>query len=192
MRALDGDAVRAAGTAVRELLDGVPDGDAEVPVMGSTVTAVGQHVATCLAWYAHDLAAGAQETSPADLVPLPEASLAVVGRTVGAWGEVLARTVDGAAPEDQGWHSHGVADAAGFAAIGCAELLVHGTDVADALGLDWSPPADVAAGVLGRLFPEVTGVEDPIVGLLWATGRGDLPGRERRAGWTYAMVPSDD
>lgn len=188
MRALDGDAVRAAGTAVRELLDRAPDGTVDVSVMGSTATAVGQHIAGCLAWYAHDLAAGADETSPADLVPLPEATLAVASRSVGAWGEVLARTVDGAAAEDLGWHPHGVADATGFAAIGCAELLVHGADVADAVGLDWSPPADVAAAVLARLFPEVTDVDDPLAGLLWATGRAELPGRERRTRWTYGMT----
>jgi hypothetical protein len=98
--------------------------------------------------------------------------------------------VDAAGPADRGWHSHGVADAAGFAAIGCAEVLVHGTDVADALGLSWSPPGDVAAAVLARLFPEVTDVPDPMAGLLWATGRLALPGRPRRTSWTYGMTPA--
>jgi hypothetical protein len=48
---------------------------------------------------------------------------------------VPARTVDAAGPDDRGCHSDGIADAAGFAAIGCAELLLHGTDVASGLGL---------------------------------------------------------
>jgi hypothetical protein len=189
--ALDGNAVRATVASVRELLDRVPDGDAVVPVMGSSVTDVGQHLVSCLAWYAHDLAAGPGETSPADLVPRPGAGLEVVSRSVGAWGEVLARTVDAAAPGDRGWHSHGVADATGIAAIGCAEVLIHGTDVAGAVGLPWSPPADVAAAVLARLFPEVTDVADPMAGLLWASGRIDLPGRDHRTGWTYAMTRRD-
>jgi hypothetical protein len=187
---LDGNAVRVTVTAVRGLLGRVPDGEAAVPVMGMSVAAVAQHLVSCLAWYAHDLAAGADEVSPADLVARPEAPLATAVSSVGAWGEVLGRTVDAAEPTDRGWHSHGIADPAGFAAIGCAEMLIHGTDVADALELSWSPPADVAAAVLARLFPQVTDVPDPMAGLLWATGRVDLPGRSSRTGWTYAMTPA--
>jgi hypothetical protein len=189
---LDGNAVRVAVTAVRDLFARVPDGAAAVPVMGASVTAVAQHLVSCLAWYAHDLVAGPDEVSPADLVARPAADLPIVSRSVGAWGEVLARTVDAAGPADRGWHSHGVADAAGFAAIGCAEVLVHGTDVADALGLPWSPPGDVAAAVLARLFPEVTDVPDPMASLLWATGRRALPGRPARTGWTYGMTPAGE
>lgn len=189
MTALDGDAVRAAVTSVRDLLARVPDGDADVPVMGATVTAVAQHIAGCLCWYAHDLAAGADELGGTDVVPSPETSLAVASRGIGAWGEVLARTLDGASADERGWHPHGVADPTGFAAIGCAELLVHGNDIATALGVGWSPPAGIAGAVLARLFPEVTDVEDPVLGLLWATGRADLPGRERRTRWTYGMTP---
>jgi hypothetical protein len=133
--ALDGTAVRGAVTALCDLLGRVPDGTAAVPVMGTSVTAVAQHLVSCLAWYAHDLAAGPDEVSSADLVACPAAYLRTVSRGVGAWGEVLARTVDAAGPADRGWHPHGVADAAGFAAIGCAEVLVHGADVAVALGL---------------------------------------------------------
>jgi hypothetical protein len=190
--ALDGNAVRISVAAVQELFGRVRDGDAAVPVMGSSVTAVAQHLVSCLAWYAHDLAAGADEVSPADLVARPEAPLATVVRSVGAWGEVLARTVDAAGPADRGRHSHGVADPAGFAAIGCAEVLIHGTDVAEAVALSWSPPADVTAAVLGRLFPDVADVTDPVAGLLWATGRIELPGRPRRTSWTYAMTPAGD
>jgi hypothetical protein len=189
---LDGNAVLVAVTAVRDLFARVPDGAAAVPVMGASVTAVAQHLVSCLAWYAHDLVAGPDEVSPADLVARPAADLPIVSRSVGAWGEVLARTVDAAGPADRGWHSHGVADAAGFAAIGCAEVLVHGTDVADALGLPWSPPGDVAAAVLARLFPEVTDVPDPMAGLLWATGRRARPGRPARTGWTYGMTPAGE
>jgi hypothetical protein len=188
-RAPDGQAVRRSVAALAELLGRVPDGEAAVPVMGGSVTDVAQHLVSCLAWYAHDLAAGPGEVSPADLVPRGEASLATVAASVSAWGEVLARTVDAAGPADRGWHSHGVADPVGFAAIGCAEVLVHGTDVAEAVGLSWSPPADVAAAVLDRLFPEVTDAPDPMSGLLWATGRIELPGRPRRTGWQYGMTP---
>jgi len=123
-------------------------------------------------------------------VPRPEAPLPTVATSVSAWAEVLARTVDAAAPGDRGWHSHGVADREGFAAIGCAELLIHGTDVAEAVALDWSPPADLAAAVLARLFPDVEPEGDPGTALLWATGRVELPARPRRAKWQYGMAPA--
>ena len=192
MTPVDGAALRASLTAVGELFARVPDGAAAVPVVGTSVIGVAHHLGGCLAWYAHDLAAGPAQVSPADLVSRSQASLAAVAAGVGAWGEVLARTVDAARPADRGWHPHGVSDAAGFAAIGCAELLVHGSDVADAGCLAWSPPADVAAAVLARLFPDAGDVADPLTGLLWATGRADLPGRARRSAWTYAMTPAGD
>jgi hypothetical protein len=189
---LGGNAVRTSVAAVRDLLDRVPDGGVVVPVMACSVTGVAQHLVSCLAWYAHDLVAGPGEVSAADLAARPEAPLGVVAGSMCAWGEVLARTVDAAAPADRGWHPHGVADPSGFAAIGCAELLVHGTDVAQALGLPWSPPADIAAAVLLRLFPEVTDLPDGLRGLLWATGRIDLPGRPHRTNWRYAMTPAGE
>ncbi|WP_346622520.1 hypothetical protein [Blastococcus montanus] len=170
----------------------MPDGTAAVPVMDGSVLDIAAHLASCLAFYAHDLAAGPAEVSANDLVRRPGADLATHAAGIAAWGEVLARTLEGAGAGDRGWHSHGVADPAGFAAIGCAELLVHGDDVATALGLTWSPPVDVAAGVLARLFPDAPPAEDSLATLRWATGRADLPGRPRRTGWRYAMTPVVD
>jgi hypothetical protein len=152
---LDGDAVRTTVAAMRDLLDRVRDAEAPVPVMDCTVAAVADHLASCLAFYAHDLASGPDEVTANDLVRRTGVPLRTVATSVTAWGEVLARVVDSTPPDQRGWHSHGVADPAGFAAIGCAEVLVHGTDIAEATGLSWSPPAVVAAAVLARLFPEV-------------------------------------
>ena len=50
---------------------------------------------------------------------------------------------------------------------------------------------DVCARVLARMFPEhdLSGV-DPWDGLLWATGRADLPGRNRVGpGWRWHGAP---
>jgi hypothetical protein len=102
---------------------------------------------------------------------------------------VLARVVATATPDDRGWHPWGVADAAGFAAIGIAELALHAHDVAAALGLLWTPPAGPVAATLARLFPDVPADGDAWAAMLWASGRGDLPGRERVADWRYAMEP---
>jgi hypothetical protein len=179
----------AAASAAQELLGRVPDFAAEVPVMDGDVRGVVVHIASCLAWYAHDLAAGPSESAG----PVPQwpedAGAADLLRELGIAADVLARVVTTATPEDRGWHPWGVADAAGFAAIGIAELALHTQDVASALGLPWTPPAGPVAATLARLFPDVPAGGDPWAAMLWATGRRDLPGRERIARWRYAMEP---
>ena len=117
MTSPDGGSIRAAAGAVRELLDRVPDGNADVPAMSCSVTAVAGHLNSCLAFYAHDLAAGPADVSGMAVTPRPDASLAELTAGLAAWAEVLARTVDAAGPDDRGSHSDGIADAAGFAAI---------------------------------------------------------------------------
>jgi hypothetical protein len=51
-------------------------------------------------------------------------------------------------------HVFGAADPEGFAAMGVVETLVHTHDVAEGLGVDWTPPADLCDRVLARLFPD--------------------------------------
>ena len=181
--------LRAAAATVGELLAQVPDPAAPVPRVGGDVRAVVQHIADCLLWYAHDLVAGATESPgpepqwPADL------TLDQLTRELGLAAEVLARVVAQAGPEERGWHPWGVADPAGFAAIGTAELVLHGDDVATALDLAWRPPDELAAGVRDRLFPDAPADGDPWAALRWAAGRADLPGRDRVTEWRYAMAP---
>jgi hypothetical protein len=179
--------LRVAAGAASEVLASVPDFSARVPVMDGDVRQVVVHIAACLTWYAHDLVAGATE-SPGPMPSWPaEASPADLVRELGIAAELLARAVALAGPDDRGWHPWGVADAAGFAAIGIAEIVLHTGDVASACGLAWVPPAGPVTATLARLFPGVEADADPWAAMRWATGRGDLPGRERVTGWQYAM-----
>jgi hypothetical protein len=66
--------------------------------------------------------------------------------------------------------------------MGVNETLVHTWDVARGLGIGWEPPADLAAAVLARLFPDVPDAE-PGKALLWCTGRIALAGRPRLTSW---------
>ncbi|MEU9497916.1 DinB family protein [Streptomyces sp. NPDC048196] len=129
-----------------------------------------------------------------------------------ACGALLVAMVRTASPEVRAHHVFGLSDPAGFAAMGAVETLVHTHDLAEGLGLIWEPPADLCARVLARLFPDAPGVpgnpgdpgdpgaaEDPGAPavadapvtpgpwtvLLWATGRGALPGRPRRTSWRW-------
>jgi hypothetical protein len=75
---------------------------------------------------------------------------------------------------------------AGYAAIGAAEGIVHGTDIAAGIGQPWMPSDTVVASVLDMVFPGTRQPEEPpLPALLRATGRGpDLtPGR-----WTYSAA----
>jgi hypothetical protein len=184
-----GEELRAAGAVAQELFARVPDGTAGVPLLGTDVAGVGAHITSCLTWYAADLVAGPVEVTAFDLVRRPDADLAEVLKQLRAAAEVLARVVDAADPAERGAHSWGLADASGFAGMGCAELLLHTWDVADGRRLDWAPPAPLADAVRARLFPWAPADADPWTALLWATGRGELPGRAPVTSWRWHCAP---
>jgi hypothetical protein len=93
-----------------------------------------------------------------------------------ATGALLAAMVRTRQPQVRAYHAYGISDPEGFAAMGITETLVHTHDVAQGLALSWVPPADVCSRVLNRLFPDAPAGADSWVTLLWATGRGELPG----------------
>lgn len=106
-------------------------------------------------------------------------------RVLESCGALLVAMVRTAAPDARAFHVFGLADAEGSAAMGLVETLVHADDIARGLGLAWEPPADLCARVLHRLFPDVPGGFAPWETLLWATGRGDLPGLASRERWRW-------
>jgi hypothetical protein len=133
-----GEELRAAAAAACRLLAGA-DPSAAVPLLQDDVAGVTAHLTTTLVWYAHDLAAGPEPTGAFRIEPVPTAGYPERLRQLGAAAEVLARTVDAAAPGERGRHDWGLADAPGFAAMGSAEQLVHAGDVAPGLPLRRNP-----------------------------------------------------
>ncbi|MGD3108879.1 hypothetical protein [Streptomyces sp. YGL11-2] len=112
-------------------------------------------------------------------------------QTLEASGALLVAMVRTTPPQVRAYHPFGVSDPEGFAAMGAVETLVHTHDLAEGLGLDWSPPAEVCARVLTRLFPDAPAEAEPWPALLWATGRTALPGLPRRTSWRWdGTVPS--
>lgn len=109
---------------------------------------------------------------------------------VESMGGLLVAMLGTAGPEWRAWHIWGVADPEGFAAMGVVETGVHAWDLAQGLGLEWRLPDELCAPALARLFPEAPSETDPWTTLLWATGRGDLPGYERRdPEWHWHSAP---
>ncbi|MEU3552110.1 hypothetical protein [Streptomyces longwoodensis] len=108
-----------------------------------------------------------------------------------ACGALLVAMVRTTQSHVRAHHVHGASDAEGFAAMGIVETVVHTYDLAQGLGLPWDPPADLCARVLARLFPDAPTTTEPWATLLWATGRGDLPGRPRPTTWRWDGTPRD-
>ncbi|MER5753258.1 maleylpyruvate isomerase N-terminal domain-containing protein [Streptomyces sp. NPDC002088] len=106
-----------------------------------------------------------------------------------ACGALLIAMVRTTPPQARAYHAFGVSDPEGFAAMGIVETLVHAYDLAQGLGLAWNPPEDLCSRVLARLFPQASGATEPWPTLLWATGRGDLPGHPRLNTWRWDGTP---
>lgn len=175
------------------------DGDADLdvpagPLDWSCWTTL-DHIADCQLAYGLQLASGADS----DYLPVYGAAdtddFVHFVRDLGVPGVVAAlpafagllRGVALTAPADtRAFHPHGTSDPAGFAAMGTTEMLLHGHDVLTGLDRPRELPDAAAAAVLGRLFPGVE-VHDSSPGqtLLWATGRADLPGRDRVTEWRW-------
>jgi len=103
---------------------------------------------------------------------------------------ILARLAHEAPPDVRGCHPAGMADAEGFLAMAGNELMSHTYDITCGLKLAYRPSGALAQKVLARLFPWAPPDVEPWPTLLWAAGRGSLPGRERQArDWWVHCAP---
>jgi uncharacterized protein (TIGR03083 family) len=174
-------------TAVAEtlrLLTPVQDRDWEVRAGGLdwTCRETAAHVAHDLTAYAVQITSRAPDAYlPFDLEVRPDAAPPAVLRIVAGCAALLSAALRAAGPSARAWH-WGPTDPSGFAALGVNETLVHTWDIAQGLGLPWTPPPDLSAAVLSRLFPDAP-PGDPSCSLLWCTGRIALPDRPRLTAW---------
>ena len=121
---------------------------------------------------------------PIEAVLDPGASNHEILEAVSMCGQLLRLAVDTTSADARAWHPQGTSDPDGFAAMGVLETLVHTYDIARGLGLDWTPPGRLCEPVVERLFPGAPD-GDPARVLLYATGRGELPGRPRQLEWSW-------
>ncbi|MFJ8287318.1 GNAT family N-acetyltransferase [Streptomyces griseoluteus] len=200
MRAMSGDqvteAVRGSVTTLRAAVDrdwaAVGGGGVEWDCR-----AIAVHIAECLLAYAGNLAGHAQEAYVPFEMRLEDGTgndgLLHVLETTGA---LLAAAVNTAAPGDRAFHPYPFrsADREGFAAMGVAEVLLHTHDMAQGLGLAYTPAESLAEAVLASIFPHVQPGPEPWPTLLWATGRGELAGRPAVDNWRWRnnlVIPAD-
>lgn len=141
------------------------------------------HIAHDLTAYAYQLAGLPPDGYlKLDLMVQAGATPAEVVGIIGAAGNLLGAAIDAADATHRAWH-WGPTDPTGFGAMGVAETVLHTFDITSGLGDPWTPPDDLAATVINRLFPDAPS-GPPSAVLLWCTGRGTLPGRDQRTSWT--------
>jgi uncharacterized protein (TIGR03083 family) len=191
----DADLVRRTAAECCACLDGSLGGSAgarwssAIPEMEWSVDQAVAHIAFALLWYAMDLSAGTSELSVLDTTVKPGAAPADLVRAVRSYSHVLTSVIEAAPPDARGWHPAGIADASGFAAMGCDEMLVHTYDAARGLGVQFDPTPELADRTLRRLFPWAPRDVEPWDGLKWANGRVELPGLDRLTSWRWHCAP---
>jgi quinol monooxygenase YgiN len=146
------------------------------PVAGSPWDArrAVDHLADALTLYARYVATRAS----GPLAPLrdgrPGAPVAELLADVVDAATVLARLLEGMAPGERAFHPAGPADRAGWAAMACDELLVHGLEVAEAVGATFEPADAIVEAVVARLFPWAPASGGALERLRWCNGRAPL------------------
>ncbi|MHA5048666.1 GNAT family N-acetyltransferase [Streptomyces sp. SD15] len=147
-----------------------------------------EHIASALIAYAGQLAGQPTDAYvPFEIVMEDGTDNAGVVDVIETTGALLAAAVRTAPREVRAFHPYPFrsANREGFAAMGVTEVLLHTHDIAEGLGLAHEPPAALCEDVLTRIFPHVRPGPAPWPTLLWATGRGELPGRAPLTEWHW-------
>ncbi len=189
---MNGDDVRQALAVCTAALRPHLDADWSVPVPGLdfTVSSVLAHVTIGPLWYALDLWAGPADSAHFELGYADDAPPLglLAGLTQSA--QVCAAAIDAAPPDLRGFHPSGSPDRTGFAAMACAELLIHTDDALRGLSTRLTAPDSLAAAVLDRLFPGEPPGGSPWQSLLWAHERPTRLTRPREPGkWRWHPAP---
>ncbi len=150
------------------------------------------HMVSTCAFYSAHLASGAPREIPVTLASVGDPANLVLLGTVTVTPRVLAAVARSVPPETRGYHWTGLADASGFLAMGCDEILIHAHDVARGLGLPFSIPDDLASKILARLYPWAPHGVAPNDVLLWVNGRRKLPGQSRQDWQRWHCAPLEE
>ena len=150
------------------------------------------HMASSCAFYSAHLASAAKTEIPVTLASVGDPPNLLLLGTLTVTPRVLAAVARSTPPETRGYHWTGLADASGFLAMGCDEILIHAHDVACGLRLPFSIPDDLASKILARLYPWAPLGVAPSDALLWVNGRRKLPGQSREDWQRWHCAPLEE
>jgi hypothetical protein len=149
-----------------------------------------KHMLNALNFYVGMLATRSPDLRETGGIDTSDIALADVLTMVETMATILSEVVRAAPPEARAFHWNGMADASGFVAMGCEEILMHSADIAQGLGVPLRPPTDLAERVRARLFPWAPTEVDPWDAVRWAAGRMALPGYPRLGtDWGFHCAP---
>jgi hypothetical protein len=195
MNLMPDDVLEAAAVA-RNALEAFADQDWAIRAGDLTwdIRTTLMHTADAVGWYAAHLAVQSRGRLRFDFRTHDDAPNTELLEVLHAAAAMLAQVARAAPPGARGYHPVGLADASGFLAMGCDEILVHCWDAARGLGLEFVAPTNLADRVPGRLFPWAPRGETAWQTLLWANGRTDLRGQPGRPGpdWQWHCAPLDE
>ena len=184
--------VRAAAAVCREALSGVVDLDWSGLAGGLewSCRQTLEHIPGTQIFYASQLAFAAQDRLPRTGSGRDQLTAAELLLTVEVNAAILEHVLRAAPASARSFHSAGMADPSGFAAMGCDEILIHTADIAAGFEIDFRPPEDLCSRVLARLFPWAPTDVGHWESLLWANGRIALPGLgPQDENWRWHCAP---
>src|ERR1019366_1274078 len=138
------------------------------------------HMVDCLYFYAMQIVYGNPDGYLCTELALDDsASPPRLLAALSAHAELLHRIARSADPDLRAHHNYGVSDAAGFAAMGVVETLIHTLDVVRGLNPEdqWRPPSELATPGIARLFPRAPtgGPADVLLSCCGRAALGELP-----------------
>ena len=147
------------------------------------------HVCDALGSYCGKLATRTSEQIPAFRNGDLAASITDLLSALSTGAAMLAAIARATPPEARAIHRMGMADAEGFLAMGCEEMLIHTWDVCAGFGEDFSVPDEIAGAVVARLFPWAPAECTAWQAQLWCSDRITLENRGRIGPWGWHAAP---
>jgi hypothetical protein len=194
--ALTPDDVIASAALSRRALEPLATEDGSVPAaeLDWDVRTTMTHVCDAVGWYAAQLADCRTGPLRLDYRVHDGAANPDVLDVLGAAAATLAVVAQATPPAARGFHEMGMADAEGFPAMACDEILVHCGDAVRGLRNDFAAPDELAERIVRRLFPLAPTGGNAWQRLLWANGRANTPGEPHRPGpgWVWHCAPLDE
>lgn len=148
------------------------------------------HATGAVAKYALYLASRSSRFIAVAIDPWPDATQQERLDAIGGVARAFANVAGSVPPGTRAYHSSGMVDAEGYSAQACVEMLVHGHDVAEGLGLTYDPPVEICEAVVARVFPWLADAGPAWQTMLWHTGRIDIAGRPSSDdAWRAVAIP---
>ena len=147
------------------------------------------HISDALGFYSGQLATRAPARRPRFRDGNPAAPVPDLLTSIETGAAIRVAVASAASPDARAYHRMGMADAEGFLAMACEEILVHTWDASQGLGLSMAVPDDLAAAVLHRIFPWAPTGCSAWDALLWCSDRIALADRGKIGSWGWHGPP---